>query len=239
MRAGRAGTGRLTVALAAALLAAPAAARAGCIWSDLAVEEARVAAVRSGAPRVHFVQDAVLARGCPNEGAACRSGAYLTPGDVVLTGKTQGAYTCAGFLGARGAVTINWLPTAALVPLPEAEQEPADWIGRWTAPEQDIAITPGRDGAMAVKGSATWGDTPERRLRGGVHTGEVEGEARPAKGVLSFAMGEDGRTLPYDAGDEFTCRVRMWRRGPYLLARDNNGCGGANVSFSGFYRRKG
>ena len=231
---------RLIAALAAALVTAAGAARAGCVWSDLVTQESRVAAVRNGAPQTYFVQDDVLARGCPNEGAACRSRAYLTPGDVVLTGKAQGAYTCAGFVGARGAVTIDWLPTASLVPLPEAEQVPTDWVGRWSAPEQDIAITPGRGGALAVKGNATWGmGDPERRRRGGVHIGELEGEARPSKGVLAFAMGEDGRTLPHDGGDEFTCRVRMWRRGPYLLTQDNNGCGGANVSFSGFYRRKG
>jgi hypothetical protein len=29
----------------------------------------------------------------------------------------------------------------------------------------------------------------------------------------------------------------MIRRGPYLVVRENNQCGRANVSFSGFYRR--
>jgi hypothetical protein len=240
MRAKPVGTCRRIATVLAALLATPAAARAGCVWSDLVVDEARVAAVRPGAPRTYFVQDEVLVRGCPNESAACRSRAYLTPGDVVLTGPSQGAYTCAGFAGARGVATIGWLSTAALVPLPEAEQVPADWVGRWTAPEQDIAITPGRDGALAVKGDATWGmGDPERRRRGGIHTGEVEGEARPEQGVLAFAVGPDDGTLPYDTKAEFICRIGMWRRGPYLLARDNNGCGGVNVSFSGFYRRKG
>ncbi|WP_338664380.1 hypothetical protein VQH23_04270 [Pararoseomonas sp. SCSIO 73927] len=228
------------IAAAALLLLAPAAARAGCVWSDLVTEEARAAAVRPGAPRVNFVQDEVLARGCPNESAACRARAYLTPGDVVLTGPSQGAYTCAGFVGARGAATIGWMPTAALLPLPEAEQAPADWNGQWRAPEQDIAISSGRNGALRVKGDATWGmGDPERVRRGGVNIGQVAGEARPVSGVLAFSEGEDGRTRAYEAGDEFTCRIRLWRRGPYLLARDNNGCGGHNVSFSGFYRRKG
>lgn len=72
-----------------------------------------------------------------------------------------------------------------------------------------------------------------------MHTGEVAATAHLAGGILAFTMGEDGRTLPYDAGNEFTCRVRMLRRGAYLLIRDNNACGGVNVSFSGFYRRKG
>jgi hypothetical protein len=52
-------------------------------------------------------------------------------------------------------------------------------------------------------------------------------------------MGPDDRSRPYEAGGEFDCRVRMWRRGPYLLVWDNNGFGGLNVTFSGFYRRQG
>jgi len=52
-------------------------------------------------------------------------------------------------------------------------------------------------------------------------------------------MGEDGGTLPYDAGDEFTCRVRMLRRNPHLLVRENYACGGVNVSISGVNRCKG
>ncbi|MCR0985065.1 hypothetical protein [Roseomonas populi] len=235
---------RVLFALEAILCLAPVAARAGCVWSDLVKEDARVAAVRPGVSRVNFVQDGTLVRGCPNEGAACRARAYLTPGDVVLTGPSHGAsggaYTCAGFVGARGAATIGCPPAAALLPLPEAEQAPADWNGQWRAPEQDIVISPGSKGALVVKGDATWGmGDPERVRRGGVNIGEVAGEARPVNGVLAFSMGEDGRTQAYEAGDEFTCRIRLWRRGPYLLARDNNGCGGHNVTFSGFYRRKG
>lgn len=80
---------------------------------------------------------------------------------------------------------------------------------------------------------------PERLRRGGMHTGEIAGTARPVDGILAFTMGKGGKTLPYDAGDEFTCRVRMLRRGPYLVVHDNNACGGANVSFSELYRRKG
>lgn len=229
---------RIGVSIILCVVLMPVSAWAGCVWSDLVTEKARAAAVRPGAPRVHFVQDEVLARGCPNEGAACRARAYLTPGDIVLTGPTQGAYTCAGFVDARAATTVAWLPAAALMTLPEAEQDPADWAGHWMAPERTLTLSPGRDGTVTVKGDATWGDTAERRLRGGVHTGEVAGKARPEGGVLAFTVGDDGQTLRYAEGDEFACRIRLWRRGPYLLARDNNGCGGVNVSFSAFYRRK-
>ena len=156
---------------------------------------------------------------------------------LVLTGPIRGAYTCSGFVGGKQSSTAGWLPTALLAPSPESEQFPTDWTGHWVAPDQDVTIALGRGEELTVKGFATWGDTPARRRRGGVHTGEVTATRRPEKGVLAFTA-DDDRTLPYEAGDEFTCRVRVVRRGPYLVVRDNKACGGLNVSFSGVYRRE-
>ncbi|SER11645.1 hypothetical protein SAMN05216548_111118 [Faunimonas pinastri] len=219
-------------------LVLPSAAHAGCVWSDLVDEEARVAAVTSSSGRVHFVEDDVLVHGCPNDSAACRERAFVLPGDVVLAGPTQGAYTCAGYAGAKGFATIGWLPSAALTALPQAQQAPQDWAGHWIAPEQDITVTSDAAGLLAVDGEATWGmGDPWRRKNGGVHVGVLSGKVRPANGAIAFSTGANDETLPYEAGDEFDCRVRMVRRGPYLLARDNNNCGGANVTFSGFYVR--
>lgn len=194
------------------------------MWTDVLTDDAQAATVQPAGPRVHFVDDAKLTVGCPSEGPACRSSAYLTPGDVVLMGRIEGTYACAAFVGSRGETTVGWLPRAALLPSPRTE--PADWAGQWMG-EQRITISPSRDGAMAVSGEATGGRD---------HIGQVAGEARPQGSVLAFTMGED-RTLAYEKGDEDDCRIRLWRRGPYLLARDNGGCGGASVSFSGFYRR--
>lgn len=229
---------RPALLIAAALAIIPTAVSAGCVLSDLVGGDARAAAIRPETPRTRFVQDDALAPGCPSEKPACQQKAFLVPGDVVLTGQVQGAYTCSGFAAGKGALTIGWLPSAALAPLPEAEHAPSDWAGHWIAPEQDLTIAPARGDTLSVKGDATWGDTPERRRSGGVHIGEVAGVMRPKDGVLAFAMGDDDKTLPYEAGDEFTCRIRMVRRGPYLVARDNKACGGANVSFSGLYRRE-
>lgn len=210
-------------------------ASASCVWTDLLDAQTRAAVVNRTAPRVHFVQD--TAPRCPAAGAACQSRAYLTAGDIILAGPVRNGYTCAGFQGPRGSGTIGWLPTAALTMLPSGAQIPADWTGHWYAPEQDIVITPAHDGMLSVKGDATWGMSAWRAEHGGVHVGTLEGVIRPVDGVLAFAEGED-RTLPYTGGDEFSCKVRMIRRGPYLLVRDTGNCGGANVSFSGFYARK-
>ena len=208
------------------------------MWSDLVRDDARVAVVKAGSGQVHFFDISVLRAGCPTAGPSCATPAYVVPGDVVLTGHAEGRFTCAGFHSGRGSPTIRFLPTAALATIAAAGQAPQDWAGRWSAPEQDIVIRAAADGALTVAGDASWGmGDPWRRQHGAVHTGEVKGTARPVNGVLAFTQGET-RTLPFGAGDPYDCRVRMIRRGPYLLVRDNANCGGENVSFTGFYRRR-
>jgi len=59
----------------------------------------------------------------------------------------------------------------------------------------------------------------------------------PANGRLAFAMVGEA-TKPYDRGDEYDCKVKMRRFADYLLVEDNRMCGGANVRFTGAYRRK-
>jgi len=175
---------------------------------------------------MHFYDDRQVRSGCPATGAACRSGSSVTSGDIVLTGPVQGAFTCAGARSAGRSATIGWLPTAELSPLPEADRIPADWTGHWVG-DQEIIIAPGKEGGLVVKGTGTGGRD---------HVGEVSGEARPLNNVLAFTMGDDG-TLAYTDGDEMDCRIAMWRRGPYLVVRDNRQCGGVSVTFAGFYRR--
>jgi hypothetical protein len=53
----------------------------------------------------------------------------------------------------------------------------------------------------------------------------------------AFALDADGQILFEKAGT-YDCAVRLKQLGPYLFARDNQSCGGANVSFTGLYRRR-
>ena len=96
------------------------------MWFDLNPDDAGVAVVQSSTPRSYFVKDDVLKRGCPNDSAACKDRAYLTPGDVVLTGKALGRYTCAVFVGGKGATTVGWMATAALVPVDPSDRAPQE-----------------------------------------------------------------------------------------------------------------
>ncbi|SNB51578.1 hypothetical protein SAMN07250955_101103 [Arboricoccus pini] len=204
----------------------PTAVSAGCGFGDINATNANVAIVEPA--KLHFVEDDALVKGCPNESAGCQSKSYLVKGDVVLTGDAQGAYVCTGYVTANGKALNEWLPMAALETAPADVQRPRDWVGTWTMYDNDIVIQSKGNG-FAIHGDAVW--------RGGsVHTGNLDGVASPVNGAIAFTVG-DGETLPFEAGDELDCRVNMVRRGPYLLVRDNDQCGGANVTFTGFYRR--
>ncbi len=67
------------------------------------------------------------------------------------------------------------------------------------------------------------------------HNGQLEAEVTPQNGTIAFV--NDG-SVPFEKTDEEGCRVRMQRIGPWLLVSDNDGCGGAAVTFTGLYRRK-
>ncbi len=192
-------------------------------------------------PRVNFVKRDVFQKGCPNGSAACKDRAYLVPGDEVVISGSSGDFVCATYANRTGAVTDGWLPRAAIsLVREEPVPMPGGWTGEWkSGSEQTIVIEAGGgQGKLKIKGDATWGAfDPGRVARGAVNIGELDGEA-PVRGAsLSFGMGENG-PLPYEEADEYDCRVEMRRLGPYLLVKDNNRCGGHNVTFTGVYRRR-
>jgi hypothetical protein len=209
-------------------LAAPALHAEGLGLGETALS---ARAVGPEVARSSFLKDG---DGCPGEAAACRRSAYLVPGDVVVLGETAGAYGCVSFIGEGGRASTGWMALSALRPVPEV---PADWAGQWqSGPEQSIAITQ-EGGKLRLRGDATWGASdPARVRRGGVNIGEFTARAAPEGNRLAFTAGEE--TLPYEGGDDYDCRLRMERLGPYLAVRDTGNCGGHNVSFTGLYRRK-
>ncbi|WP_342242138.1 hypothetical protein, partial [Inquilinus sp. OTU3971] len=148
---------------------------------------------------------------------------------------------CATFTGAgpKFASTTGLLPLNALTgaPAPAAD----DWRGTWrSGDEQEIDIKKAAGGAIAIEGNASFGGSdPERVTRGAINVGQISATLTPTNGKAAFSAGDDGEAAPYDAdpGDDSTCRVRLWRLGPYLVAADNLMCGGMNVTFTGVYGR--
>jgi len=197
--------------------------------------------VNNQSPRVNFLKSSILKAGCPNMGAACQNKAFLIPGDEVVMIGTEGDFVCASYADKQGRVTDGWLPRSAITIM---QDRPAatikDWTGRWQSGSERIVVIrqAGKAGMLSIKGDATWGASdPERVRRGAINIGSLEGETQAEGATLSFGMGKYG-TVPFEqADDEGGCKVWMQRLGPYLLVRDNNHCGGMNVSFTSVYRR--
>ncbi len=199
----------------------------------------RLGTIKEAEARVPFVKGTTGRRGCPGPDPACREKAFLVPGNTVILGATLPGFVCATYVGKTGATRSGWVADDAVAPAPVSPAPSLkDWTGTWTAPEQTVVIRPGKTpGTLAIKGDATYGALdPDRVRRGAVNIGEVEGETAPKGADLAFTMGDKG-TLPFSAGDSGDCRLRLRLLPPYLLAEDNNACGGMNVTFNNLYRR--
>ena len=237
---------RKLVAVWATLVVCAPALAAGPVqcggWEDLEPATKIALAAVSGSGRVNFVKSDAEQAGCPGAQPACIRKGFVVGGDEVIVSAQEGAYSCAQYVSAKGLETTGWLPAAMLAPLRASGPYAAgDWLGTWSGnPEQSITIKPGKGaGGLVAHGDATWGSLdPERVKRGGVNIGEFDAALRAGGDGVSFAIGDKGETLAYDKGEEFTCKVRMRRLGPFLMVQDNRQCGGNNVSFTGNYRRK-
>ncbi|HXW42491.1 MAG TPA: hypothetical protein VEK75_14890 [Xanthobacteraceae bacterium] len=194
-----------------------------------------VAKIIADRAQVHFVKNGGDDAACPAAGDACRRDAYVVPGDLVLIGKTYGAFTCVSYQSAQNpkpSWTNGWLPASSMTPVaPARAPSRSDWIGDWSHGGGKIGIKPGRRGALLIRGEAFYAAAQN------VHTGVVHATAKPAHGLLEFA--DDG-SAPFDqtSDDKGLCLVRMQRVERLLVVEDNNACGGVMVTFTGFYRRK-
>ncbi|ATY33189.1 hypothetical protein [Sphingomonas psychrotolerans] len=216
--------------LAATLLTVPAAIQPADPLAD-----AWLVQVKPGA-KLYFFDDV--------EGAKPRpSRAYVVAGDMLVASGTSGGFTSVTFVTPTGRTRGGWLDSAGLVRIAAGK----NWQGVWKAWESEIEVAPGRiRGTLHIEGSATWGaHDPQRVAIGGVHVGEFAVDAQGSGDRIAFSVdeGAESGTMARgfdDAPEEtYRCRVQLRLLGPYLLARDNGVCGGANVSFTGTYRLSG
>jgi len=194
-----------------------------------------IAKIIADRPQVHFVKGAFDDAVCPAERDTCVQPSYLIPGDLVLVGKTRGAYSCVSYQSAADRTqrwTVGWLPSASLTPVqPARARETGDWIGRWSHAGGTITISRGRRGVLKIRGEHVY---PAAQS---VHSGVISADAKPAHGLLQFA--DDGSVrFDRDSAVSGSCLVRMQRIAELLVVEDNDHCGGSMVTFTGFYRRK-
>ena len=189
----------------------------GVEWDD---NRALVASKVTTPPRVNFIKspydDDFKAIGCPAFGESCRKDSYLVTGDLVLVGRTRGDFTCVAYqspLAKKQIWITGWLPSAALTPVaPMPSPKTPDWIGIWYHPGGHVEIRDGDGGNLSVEGAMTV-PTPA----GDFQNGDFRAQVAPQNPLAFTDKGS------YGDG----CHVRMQRVGPWLLAEDNGGCGGA------------
>ncbi len=108
-------------------------------------------------PRVNLIKspydDDFKAETCPADTEACRKKSYFVTGDLVLTGKTQGAFTCISSQLKAQTWATGWLPSTALTPVaPMASPRISDGLGTWHHPGGNVEITRGDAGKLHIEG---------------------------------------------------------------------------------------
>ncbi|NYT41610.1 hypothetical protein HZY97_12635 [Sphingomonas sp. R-74633] len=195
---------------------------------DAPLPKGALVQVKPGPQR--FFYDDAERKGCPARTPVCRRKAYVLPGDQLVATEVRGNFTQVTYVApGRSDPTSGWIESDALRAVALPAPAPGSWLGSWKSWDNDIDITrsPAR-GALHITGSALWGSRDRDRVeRGGVHVGQIEGDATPIAGMLTY----------YNDAFSDDCQVRIKPLGAYLVVTDNNRCGGANVSFTGTYRK--
>ncbi|WP_240229279.1 hypothetical protein [Devosia lacusdianchii] len=171
-------------------------------------------------------------------GGKCPDSEPLRTGDrIVITSGLDRRLACAVRIGPAPGYAME--SGNVLTDLVEPDREIAtDWSGSWqSGSEQFIAIHKG-NGMVSLSGTATWGmSDPERVAKGAINVGNFGAVAKPKTNRLAFSFDDEWNTLPFDPAST-DCSVQLWLAGEFLLAADNDLCGGMNVSFTGVYARQ-
>lgn len=198
-----------------------------------------VAQVKPGRDRVAFT----TADCASTKTGACQSKAFVVSGDLVLISQVFDASACAVFVNAKGQTTMGLLPNNRLLaPTPRVTTDASALVGTWKRTEATIAIKrKGGDGSLTFAGDATYGAFDKARIaRGAVNMGEFSFSLKPASNSVDVSLrstADGAAPVARDKGDPTDCAIAMIALGPYLVVEDNLNCGGANVSFTGIYRR--
>jgi hypothetical protein len=145
----------------------------------------------------------------------------LRPADPIVVNKVEGDWTC-GYLVARKGSAQGWVRSADIRLIALESNPPLNaWIGTWIQDENHIRIQSSKvPGRLALDGEAYWYGSNHNG-----HVGEISGEAVPEGNKLHFVDDSD------------ICTVDLALIGKYMIANDNNMCGGVNVRFWGIWKR--
>jgi hypothetical protein len=150
-------------------------------------------------------------------------------GHPVAVGRREGEWACVSHYGSGS----GWMLAGRLQPVePDLHPPAAAWTGAWTplglkkqprdAVTKLVISTGSAPGNLKVSGEAYWFGAIVHGERV-MHDGAVEGEGRPAGNRLHIAEGG--------------CEVDLALIAGFLDVRDNRGCGGMNVTFTGVWQK--
>jgi hypothetical protein len=195
-----------------------------CLSYDSAYENAPLFVVKSdlGAERAYLYKQTQL---CPKDKpCGSRQKAYLIGGDVVFAGPPNRGFRCVYYGSSNGKIVAGFIPAENLKAIAEDNGMSIDFlIGTWKYESNSIEIKASAAEKVSGDGQAYY-QTAET-----VNEGSFSAQAPLAAGQKELVFKE--------GNDESSCVVKLHRRGPYLVASDNNNCGGLNVSFSGIYTK--
>lgn len=180
--------------------------------------------VAKGKPsdRVYFHDDDP--ESCPGD-EKCRRRSYVIGGDRLVVNRKYDGFVCGWYAPRSGkAPTVGWLKQSDVFYQKTDERVPLSaWLGEWKYADNSINFTHNKlAGFLNVTGDAFW-----KGVGDNIHIGELDGRFQPRGGVIMYSDGDD----------EYDCKAKMRMVGEFLVVSDNMNCGGANVSFSGIYRR--
>ncbi len=172
--------------------------------------------------KLYFYKDD---KSCPEKGDACKTKAYVLTGDELIINQRRGDWVCAWYQGAKRE-TVGWVRADRLqnkLSLAEAAVvKPDDWLGKWDFYKFAELNIKKKTKSIIYEGNATWDGGG-----GNVHVGDIAGVMTP----------QANKTFLSDGMEDSACKLELSLLGSYLVVKDNNVCGGLNVSFRGVYRK--
>ena len=204
-----------------------------CNWLSF-FEHPPVPGIISAEGRTYFYDNP---SDCSHNKSACRSAAYLVKGDHVLVAQQNEHQSCVWFgshqrwMSKSGWVARDHIESVPLEPI-SASSFVGEWLplgGKHSEKGSWIKISQQSDGQLRVKGKAFW---PAEDIAP-YHIGEIsDDDGQAASTTLQ------GNTLVWgDHAEDFECAGSMQLINGALVVKDNNNCGGANVSFTDIYMR--
>jgi hypothetical protein len=188
-----------------------------CRNGAFALSQDNIKLARVGKKPALILEDSGQKKGCPQAGAKCALGGDAAkPGTEVLINAALPGYSCAYVPSQDG--DGGWVSNSDITveqPQPTVKPPITAWVGKWKYgddTEIEIAI---KGGKLAISGNDTSADGNE---------GDFETKASPKDNKIHVT-------------DNAPCEVWMTLVGNYLVARDNQQCGGMNVSFTGVYTK--